>query len=101
MEYIPLLFIGILLIILGIANLRGDLSAIHRYNRRRVREEDMPRYGRAMGLGTVVMGASIALTAVLQMVFHLEAFYYIIAAGITAGIAVMLYAQLRYNKGIF
>ena len=101
MEFTPLLLMGILLIAVGIANLLGKLSTIHWYNRRRVREEDAPRYGKAVGLGTIIIGTSITLTAVLQMLFDLEALYYLIVAGVVIGIAFIVYAQFHYNKGIF
>ena len=54
-----------------------------------------------MGLGTLIMGTSIAATAILQMIFHLEAIFYLLAAGVAVGLAVMIYAQFKYNKGIF
>ena len=101
MEYLPLLMMGVLLTTVGIPNLMGSPASIHRYNRRRVREEDLPAYGRAMGLGSTVMGASVVVSAVLLMIFHLDAFYWLIAAGCAAGLAVILYAQFRYNGGLF
>jgi len=101
MGYVFLLFLGVIIMILGTINLKGNLSTIHWYNRRKVSETDAPKYGKAMGLGTLIIGASIALTAVLQMIFELEIIFYIIPVGITVGIAIMLYAQFKYNKGIF
>lgn len=101
MEYILLLVLGIVLIVTGIYNLKGNISMVHGYNRRRVSKEDAPRYGRAMGFGTLVMGASTAATAVLQMIFDLEAIFYLLAAGVAVGLVVMVYAQFKYNKGIF
>jgi len=101
MKYVFLLFLGIIIIIMSIVNLRGNISTIHWRNRRRVSEADAPKYGRAMGLGTLLIGASIVLTAVLQMIFDSEAVFYVTAAGIAAGTAVMLYAQFKYNRGVF
>ena len=101
MEYILLLLMGTVLIVVAIQNFRGNISMVHRYNRSRVSKEDAPRYGRAMGLGTLIMGASTAVTAVLQMIFDAEPIFYLLAAGVAAGLAVMVYAQFKYNKGIF
>lgn len=100
MEYILLLVLGAALIVTGIINIKGNISTVHRHNRRRVSQADAPRYGRAMGLGTMIMGASMAATAVLQMILDLEAIFYLLAAGVAAGLAVMVYAQIKYNKGI-
>lgn len=101
MEYILLLVLGAALIVTGIINIKGNISTVHRHNRRRVSQADAPRYGRAMGLGTLIMGASMAATAVLQMIFDAEPIFYLLAAGVAAGLAVMVYAQFKYNKGIF
>lgn len=96
-----MLGMGILLIITGILNLMGHIGTIHWYNRRRVSEEDAPAYGRAMGAGTLVIGVSLAAAAILRMVFDLDLFDYLTLAGIVIGLALMLFPQLRYNRGIF
>ncbi len=101
MEYIPLLFLGVIIIIMSIINLEGNISTIHWYNRCKVSEADAPKYGKAMGLGTLIIGTSMVITAVLQMIFDLESIFYISLFGIIVGIIVMLYAQFKYNKGIF
>ena len=54
-----------------------------------------------MGIGTMVIGASVAVAAGLLMLSGQEAFYWIIAAGCVAGLAVMAFAQFRYNGGLF
>ena len=54
-----------------------------------------------MGLGTVIMGVSSALTAILQLIFDWEPIFYLLAAGVVVGLAIMLYAQFKYNKGLF
>lgn len=101
MEYLLLLAMGAALIVTGICNVRGNISTVHRYNRRKVSKEDAPKHGKTMGVGTMIMGASMAVTAVLQMIFDLEAIFYLLAAGVAVGLTVMIYAQFRYNKGIF
>ncbi len=101
MEYILLLLMGAVLIVAAIQNFKGNISTVHRYNRRRVSKENAPRYGRAMGLGTMIIGVSTAATAVLQMIFDAEPIFYLLAAGVAVGLAVMVYAQFKYNKGIF
>lgn len=101
MENLLLLALGAVLIVTGICNMRGNISTVHRYNRLKVSKEDAPKYGKIMGVGTMIMGASMAMTAVLQMIFDLEAIFYLLAAGVAVGLAVMVYAQFKYNKGIF
>lgn len=101
MEYITLLILGVLITLLGIPNLKGNISTVHWYNRRKVSETDAPKYGKAMGLGSIIIGISIVLTAILLMIFGYEFLYFIILAGIIIGLAFILYAQFKYNKGIF
>ena len=96
-----MLGMGILLIAIGILNLKGHIGTIHRYHRRRVSPEDAPAYGRAMGAGTLVVGGSIATAAVFRMIFDLEALDYFTLAGVIIGLVLMLFAQIRYNRGIF
>ena len=100
MEYIFMLLAGSVLIVLAIQNFKGNISTIHSYNRRRVSKADAPKYGITMGLGTFIMGASTAATAILQMIFNQEAIFYLLATGAAIGLAIMIYAQFKYNKGI-
>ena len=56
MENYLLLIVGILLSVIGAVNIKGNIRTIHAYNRRNVREEDIPKYGRAVGTGTLIIG---------------------------------------------
>ncbi len=44
MENIMLLVLGIFISILGIVNIQGNISTIHSYSRRKVKEEDVIPY---------------------------------------------------------
>ena len=59
MDNIALLILGVFISFLGIVNIMGNISTIHSYNRRRVKEEDVPKYGRAVGTGTLIIGVSL------------------------------------------
>ena len=59
MENYLLLIVGILSSVIGAVNIKGNIRTIHAYNRRNVREEDIPKYGRAVGTGTLIIGASL------------------------------------------
>lgn len=100
MEYLPLLILGIILSTLGIVNIRGNISTIHSYNRRNVKEEDVAPYGRAVGTGTLVIGASLLLSYLVT--FRNEAaINYIVLSATVIGLAFILYGQIRYSHGIF
>lgn len=61
MENVMLLVIGIVATVIGVVNIRGNISTIHSYNRRNVREEDVPLYGKAVGTGTLLIGVALIL----------------------------------------
>ncbi len=100
MGHLLLLILGIFLSTLGIVNIKGNISTIHSRNRRNVKEEDAPRYGRAIGTGTLIIGAALALS-------YFAAFWneagidYIVLPAMVIGLAFILYGQIRYNHGIF
>ena len=100
MEYLGLLVMGILLSTLGIVNIRGNISTIHAWNRKRVKEADITRYGRAIGAGTLVIGAAL-IVSYLVTFWNAAVIDYIILPGLGIGLALILYAQLKYNHGIF
>ena len=100
MEYLGLLVMGILLSTLGIVNIMGNISTIHAWNRKRVKETDIPRYGRAIGAGTLVIGAALIVSELVTF-WNAAVIDYIMLPGLGIGLALILYAQLKYNPGIF
>lgn len=104
-EYITMLILGILLIPLGVMNIRGNISSIHWYNRTRITEETRPKYGKLMGIGTVVISTGLIISAIINIILDAE-IAITVSGGITlisviVGVGFMLYAQIKYNKGIF
>lgn len=100
MEYLGLLVMGILLSTLGIVNIMGNISTIHAWNRRRVKESDIPQYGRTVGTGTLVIGVAF-IVSYLVTFRNAAIIDYIMLPGLGIGLAFILYAQLKYNRGIF
>lgn len=101
MEYIFLLIFGICITILGIFNLKGNISSIHWYNRLKITEENRKKYGKSMGIGSLIIGICMTITAILQMIFYNENIWYITVIGIVIGLIFMIYGQIKYNRGIF
>lgn len=99
MDNVLLLILGVFLSVLGVVNIKGNISTIHSYNRRKVKE-DIPKYGKAVGTGTVIMGASLIL-AYFVTFWNEAAIDYIILPATTIGLAFILYGQIKYNHGIF
>lgn len=76
MDNIALLILGVFISFLGIVNIMGNISTIHSYNRRRVKEEDVPKYGRAVGTGTLIIGVSL-IAAFVTTFWSEKAMYFI------------------------
>ena len=104
-DKIFMLIFGILLIPLGIMNIKGNISSIHWYNRTRITEETRPKYGKFVGIGTLIIAGGLVFSAVLNMLVKMN-IAVLISGAITlitviVGLAFILYAQFKYNKGIF
>ena len=54
MEHLFLLLLGIALSAIGVMNIRGNINTVHDYNRRKVKPEDIPLYGKTIGAGTLI-----------------------------------------------
>ena len=67
-EYIVTFLVGVLCIVLGISNMRGNISSLHSYHRSRVSEEDRIPFGKQVGLGTIIVGIGIIVFSVLSSV---------------------------------
>ena len=98
MDHLLLLILGIFLSTLGTVNIKGNISTIHSYNRRKVKEEDVPKYGKAVGTGTLVIGVSLMLS---YLVTFWDAIDYIVLPALAIGLSFILYGQIKYNHGIF
>ena len=100
--------VGIVCIILGISNMRGNISSLHSYHRHRVSEEDRIPFGKQVGLGIIIVGISIIVFSVLSSVtLYTENDIFILVGtavliiGIIFGVVISFRAMIKYNKGIF
>ena len=107
-ENIVTFLIGVIGIVLGISNMRGNISTLHSYHRHRVSEEDRIPFGKQVGLGTMVIGVGIIIFSVLSTVaLYTENNIFILIGtavlivGIVAGLIISFKAMIKYNKGIF
>ena len=100
--------IGLICIIISISNMRGNISSLHSYHRSRVAPEDVPQFGKLVGIGTAIIGASvIAMGGLTILAIQFERSLYsligtvILTVGLIVGIIITFYAMKKYNKGIF
>lgn len=100
--------VGVICIVLGISNSKGNISSLHAYHRKRVSEEDKLPFGKQVGLGTIIIGVGIIIFSILSAItlytgnnlFILWGTGLLIGA-IVAGLVISLRAMIKYNKGIF
>ena len=100
-ESLVQLGLGIICVMLGIFNMCGNIGTIHWYNRRKVTKENQKAYCVFVGLGTLIVGVAIIAGAVIQALGNIAASGLVIGVGVLIGLALILYAQFKYNKGLF
>ena len=100
--------VGVICIVLGISNMKGNISSLHSYHGDRVSEEDRIPFGKQVGWGTVIVGIGILVFSILSTVtlytennisILLGTVFLIVA--IIVGLVISCYAMIKYNKGIF
>lgn len=100
--------VGLIVVVIGIQNMRGNITSLHRYHRNRVREEDKIPYGKKVGLGSVIVGCAVIMRAVCQfaagkmgMAALNTVGTVLLVIGLVVGLAIILRAMMKYNNGIF
>ena len=93
--------IGVICVLFGIFNMCGNIGSIHWYNRRKVTKENQKVYCMFVGLGTLIVGAAIIVGAVIQALGNITASGWVIGIGVLIGLVFILYAQFKYNRGLF
>ncbi len=100
--------IGLVISVLGIMNMKGNISSLHWYHRQRVSPEDVKPFGKKVGLGTLIIGVAIIAFGLFSLITYLtdmEVFTIIGAVllipAIIVGFVLSIHAMFKYNKGIF
>ena len=82
---------------------KGNTDMIMQHHQTRV--TDPAAYGRVFGRGMLVMAAAMFLSGCVGMIDRLAAAPWIslgiLVVGLIIGIAMIVYAQKKYNNGIF
>lgn len=108
MQNIVPFFLGLIIVVIGISNMRGNISTLHSYHRNRVSEEDRIPFGKKVGLGTIICGCAIMIFSVFSAIslytskqLYTFAGTVILIAGLIIGLIITLRAMIKYNKGVF
>lgn len=100
--------VGVIFIVLGISNMRGNISSLHSYHRHRVSEEDRLPFGKRVGLGIVIVGVGVIIFSILSaLTVYTEKDLFaligvaVLIVSIIVGLIISFKAMIKYNKGIF
>ena len=66
--FIGSFLVGIVCVALGVSNMRGNISSLHSYHTHRVSEEDRIPFGKLVGWGTILCGASVMAFSVFSAI---------------------------------
>jgi predicted permease len=105
---IVVFLVGIVCIVLGISNMKGNISSLHSYHRNKVSEEDRIPFGKQVGLGTIIIGVGIIVFSVMSSItlYTENNIFILLGTGlligaIIVGLVISFRAMIKYNKGIF
>ncbi len=100
-EFITQIIIGLVLIVMGIFNTKGNISSLHSYHRKRIKEEDIKPFGKKVGIGSIIIGITIILSGLFTIFNYANISNVILIIGLVTGCIIIFYALFKYNKGIF
>ena len=98
MENILAVIVGIVCIVIGISNRKGNLSMLHSYHKNNVSEEDRIPFGKLVGLGMIIVGAALAVYGGLSLVSAAAIGNAVLIVGLVVGLGLAFYAMKKYNK---
>ncbi len=108
MDTIVQIILGVVLIVIGIVNFKGNVSILHSYHTKRVKEEDKIPFGRKIGVGTIIIGVTIIVSGILTYLskttlntLYLTISNIVMGVGLAVGFIFIFYAMIKYNKGVF
>lgn len=100
-ELILQIIIGIVIIILGIFNMNGNIKLLHSYHTKRIKKEDILPFGKRVGIGSIIIGLTVIISAVLTYLEYINICNIVLIIGFIIGLIIIFHALFKYNKGIF
>ncbi len=101
-ELILMILLGTLFCFLGWSIWKKrQINLIHSYHYKKVKESDQKAYTALMGKALIVMGIGMYLTGIIDFITSTAYGWIAFSVGFIGGLAMMIYAQITYNKGIF
>lgn len=101
------IIIGIVCIVIGILNMKGNIKMLHSYHIRNIKEEEKIHFGRLVGIGTIIIGVLLIVYGFLNAMYAIIkndqiviTSNIILVIGLIIGICICLFAIKKYNKKI-
>ena len=95
------IIIGLIIIIIGILNIKGNISLLHSDHRKRVKKEDIKPFGKKVGIGSIIIGITEILASIFTYFNYINISNIILCIGLLIGFIIIFSAMIKYNKGIF
>ena len=99
--------VGVVCVVIGVLNILGNVSMLHSYHIDNLKKEDIPKFGKRVGTGMIIVGVSIIISGVGMVIAELtgnESYLLygeiVMAIGLIIGIAITLLTIKKYNKKI-
>ena len=101
-ELILLIAVGTLFIDMGRRIWKKEqITLIHDYHYKKVIEADKKPYTEKMGKAMIIMGVGMYLTGITDFMSHTLYGWIVFTISFISGLIIMIYAQIKYNHGIF
>ena len=92
--------IGIIFLVIGYLLWKKEkISLLHAYHYDKVAEEDKKAFCALSGLGVIIIGAGLLATGALIWITDSVWSFIAFAAGFAAGLALLIHAGNKYNRG--
>ena len=75
-EVILPIALGLCISIIGFFNMKGNISSIHWYHRKRVKDEDKLIFGKLVGYGNIIIGNSISISGLFNFLAQITIIQY-------------------------
>ncbi len=80
---------------------KKKISLIHEYHHKKVKEEDKKPYTAQIGKALLSVGVGLVLTGVIDFLTNTLYGWWIFAIAFCVGVIRVIYAQMKYNHGLF
>ena len=102
------ILLGVGCLVIGIMNMKGNISMLHSYHTNNITEENKIAFGRLVGTGMIIVASSLIISGGLFIPAEMtkQKIYITVSniklfVGIGLGLLICLCAIKKYNKNIF